>query len=101
MKRIRITHTTEYFYKQQVRFGPHRALMRPREGHDVHVAGGRFEIEPKASVRWLRDLDGNSAAIITHQEASPLSGSWAGPADAFDRMEVSVQVVALGQGGNS
>ena len=68
MKRIRITHTTEYHYNQPVTFGPHRALMRPREGHDLHIAGGRFDIEPKASVRWLRDLDGNSVAIITFEE---------------------------------
>jgi hypothetical protein len=31
----------------------------------------------------------------SHEEASPLSGSWAGPADAFEKMEVSVQVVAF------
>ena len=29
------------------------------------------------------------------EKASPLSGTWAGPADAFERMAVSVQVVAL------
>ena len=53
MKRILITHTTEYHYNQPV-----------------------------------------------HDEASPLSGSWAGPADAFEKMEVSVQVVALKEGEN-
>ena len=37
MKRIRIIHRTEYFYNQPVTFGPHRALMRPREGHDAHM----------------------------------------------------------------
>lgn len=68
MKRIRITHTTEYHYNQPVTFGPHRALMRPREGHDLHIDSGRFEIEPKASVRWLRDLNSNSVAIATFAE---------------------------------
>jgi transglutaminase-like putative cysteine protease len=29
------------------------------------------------------------------EDASPLSGFWEGPANAFERMEVSVQVVAL------
>jgi hypothetical protein len=28
-------------------------------------------------------------------KASPLSGSWSGDANAFDRMEISVQVVHL------
>lgn len=68
MKRIRITHQTEYHYKEAVTFGPHRALMRPREGHDVHIDRGRIEIEPKASVRWLRDLHSNSVAIVTFAE---------------------------------
>jgi len=37
-----------------------------------------------------------SVAVAREQdEASPLSGSWQGPQDAWDRMEVSVQVVAL------
>jgi len=96
MKRIRITHTAEYFYNQPVTFGPHRAVMRPREGHDVHIDSGRLEIEPKASIRWLRDLNANSVAVApSHQEASPFSGSWKGSANAFDRMEVSMQVVWL------
>ena len=68
MKRIRITHRTEYHYRQPVTFGPHRALMRPREGHDVRIARGRVEIEPTATVRWLRDVEGNSVAVITFAE---------------------------------
>src|SRR3954453_16006264 len=65
MKRIRIMHVTRYHYRTPVFFGPHRALIRPREGHDLHIAGSRLEIEPAASVRWYRDIYGNSIAIIT------------------------------------
>jgi hypothetical protein len=37
-----------------------------------------------------------SVAVAREQEkASPLSGAWEGPADAFNRMEASVQVVLL------
>jgi transglutaminase-like putative cysteine protease len=68
MKRIRITHRTEYSYHWPVTFGPHRALLRPREGHDIHIHSSRLEIEPGASVRWLRDIYGNSIAIITFAE---------------------------------
>ena len=68
MKRIRIIHTTDYHYKEPVTFGPHRALMRPREGHAVHIESGRLMIEPKATVRWLRDLYANSVAIVTFTE---------------------------------
>lgn len=67
MKRICITHVTEYHYRSAVRFGPHRALLRPREGHDVHIAGSRLEIEPEARVRWYRDIYGNSNAIISFE----------------------------------
>ena len=44
MKRIRIIHKTEYFYNQPVKFGPHRAMMRPREGHDAHIARARVNV---------------------------------------------------------
>jgi transglutaminase-like putative cysteine protease len=70
MKRIRITHLTEYHYHVPVHFGPHRVLLRPREGHELHIARSRLEIEPVASVRWLRDIYGNSIAIITFAEAA-------------------------------
>src|SRR5262249_26039651 len=68
MRRIRITHDTAYHYTQPVRFGPHRAMIRPREGHDVHLAAVRVVIEPNANVRWLRDVEGNSVAILTFAE---------------------------------
>jgi transglutaminase-like putative cysteine protease len=35
------------------------------------------------------------AVAREHEKASPLSGSWEGDPDAFDRLEVSVQVVAM------
>ena len=70
MKRIRILHTTEYRYHQPVKFGPHRALMRPREGHDLHIARARVSIVPPASVRWLRDASDNSIAILSFEEPS-------------------------------
>jgi len=70
MKRIQITHKTEYFYNQPVKFGPHRAMMRPREGHDAHIARAWVAIEPKAEVRWLRDTYDNSIAILTFAEPS-------------------------------
>jgi transglutaminase-like putative cysteine protease len=70
MKRIRIVHKTEYHYNQPVMFGSHRAMLRPREGHDVHIVRGRLEVEPAATVRWLRDIYGNSLAILTFTEPS-------------------------------
>ena len=70
MKRIRITHHTRYFYREPVVFHPHRAMLRPREGDDVHIAASRLEIVPSANVRWLRDIYGNSIAILSFAEPS-------------------------------
>ncbi len=93
MKRIRITHTTKYYYNQPVTFGPHRALMRPREGHDVHIDSGRLEISPKASVRWLRDWNANSVAILTFPEpADKLSIFSEVDVDIYDELLVECHI---------
>jgi transglutaminase-like putative cysteine protease len=70
MKRIRIVHKTEYHYNQRVAFGAHRVMMRPREGHDVRIVRGRLDVEPVATVRWLRDIYGNSIANLTFAQQS-------------------------------
>ncbi len=72
MKRIRIIHDTAYHYHEPVTFGSHRALLRPREGHDVRIASASLEIEPAANVRWLRDIEGNSVAVIDFAEPGRL-----------------------------
>lgn len=68
MKRIRIIHTTEYLYHEPVTFGTHRAMMRPREGHDVRIDHVNIEISPTATVRWVRDVESNSVAVISFAE---------------------------------
>lgn len=70
MKPIRIIHHTEYHYKVPVTFGPHRAMMRPIEGHDTRITGVRVRLEPAATVRWLKDVESNAVAVITFAEAS-------------------------------
>src|ERR1700759_884624 len=62
MSWLRISHETTYRYAKAVRFGPHRLILRPREGHDVRVEEMRLTIEPHAEVVWSRDLFGNSVA---------------------------------------
>lgn len=68
MKRVRISHRTEYHYHEPVQFGPHRALLRPREGHDLHILRSTLAVEPGADVRWFRDVYGNSIAILNFLE---------------------------------
>jgi transglutaminase-like putative cysteine protease len=68
VKRLRIIHSTEYHYSEPVSFGPHRVMMRPREGHDARIVRGRLEVEPKSTIRWLRDIYNNSIAVLTFAE---------------------------------
>jgi transglutaminase-like putative cysteine protease len=62
MSWLHIVHDTAYFYKKAVRFGPHRLVIRPREGHDVRIEEIRVEIEPSFDLEWSRDLFGNCVA---------------------------------------
>jgi hypothetical protein len=62
MSWLHIIHDTTYRYRKAVRFGPHRLVLRPREGHDVHIEQIRVEIEPEFELEWSRDLFGNCVA---------------------------------------
>lgn len=68
MKKIRIIHNTEYHYHEPVSFGPHRAMLRPREGHDLYIVKGSLKTEPQAHIRWVWDFQGNSVAVLTFTE---------------------------------
>lgn len=63
MTRLRIRHETIYQYKNAVQFGPHRLVIRPREGHDTRIEEMGLEIEPEFELAWSRDLFGNSIAV--------------------------------------
>ena len=62
MSWLHIVHDTTYSYKKAVRFGPHRLVIRPREGHDMRIEEIRLEIEPAFELEWSRDLFGNCVA---------------------------------------
>jgi len=72
--KIRIQHRTTYNYAQPVSFGQHKIMVRPREGHDVHIESSVLEINPAHTIRWMRDVNGNSLAKIDFtQPASQIS----------------------------
>ena len=72
--KIRIQHRTTYRYNQSVRIGQHKIMMRPREGHDVHIESSVLEIKPAHTIRWMRDVNGNSLAKVDFNEmASEIS----------------------------
>src|SRR5580693_3789080 len=65
MRRLRIVHRTRYEFPESVRLGPHRLLLRPREGHELHIESSLLDTSPIAKVHWLRDIYDNSVAIAT------------------------------------
>jgi transglutaminase-like putative cysteine protease len=67
---ISITHVTRYSYDRPVAFGPHRLLVRPRDGHDMRVLEAHLSITPAADVRWQFDAFGNSVAHAEFSAAS-------------------------------
>jgi transglutaminase-like putative cysteine protease len=70
MQRLRIAHLTEYRYSSPVTLGPHRLLLRPREGHDVHIESSRLDISPQPQIKWHRDMFDNSVAVASFIDAS-------------------------------
>jgi len=68
MKRIRIRHSTSYRYSEPVTLGPHKLMIRPRAGHDIQLECSSLLIEPASTVKWQRDIYGNSVAMVSFPE---------------------------------
>ena len=47
-------------------------MFRPRESHDTHLLKTSLDISPRASLRWLHDVFGNSVAIAEFSEPGSL-----------------------------
>ncbi len=72
MSWLHLVHSTTYDYSEAVWPGPHRLVLRPREGHDVRVDDFTLRIQPAARITWHRDIFGNSVASVTDfVEAAP------------------------------
>ena len=71
--RLEIQHVTSYSYKRPVALHRHRLVLRPREGHDLRVERMRLELEPAYHLQWVRDVFGNSIALV----------DWLEPADTL------------------
>jgi transglutaminase-like putative cysteine protease len=66
--KLRIQHRTTYRYAEKVLFGPHRIMLRPREGHDIQIEQSVLEIAPAHCLHWIRDAYGNSIAVVHFTE---------------------------------
>jgi len=68
--KIRIQHRTTYTYREPVQFGQHKVMIRPREGHDIHIESSIMEVTPGHTIHWMRDINGNSIAKVDFTETA-------------------------------
>ncbi|HSI86582.1 MAG: transglutaminase N-terminal domain-containing protein [Candidatus Methylacidiphilales bacterium] len=66
--KIKIEHRTTYRYTEPVVFGQHRVIVRPREGHDIHIESSILKITPAHTTYWIRDVNGNCIALVDFNE---------------------------------
>ena len=66
--KIRIQHRAIYRYLQPVLLGPHRVLVRPREGNNIRIVSSSLQIVPEHSIHWARDVNDNCIALIDFQQ---------------------------------
>ena len=71
--RLHIQHVTSYTYQRSVTLHRHRLVLRPREGHDLRVERMQLELVPAHHLEWVRDVFGNSIALV----------DWLEPADTL------------------
>jgi transglutaminase-like putative cysteine protease len=83
--RLHIEHATRYLYEREVSFGRHRLVLRPREGHDLRVERMDLRLEPAHDLTWIRDVFGNSIALV----------DWLEPADTLTIIsDVTIERIA-------
>ena len=67
---LTVEHVTAYHYRKPVRFGQHRLMFRPREGHDVQVLEAGVHVSVPSRIDWMLDTQSNSVTLVTPQEES-------------------------------
>lgn len=60
-----IHHRTTYLYQRPVSLGPHRLMLRPREGVALRLLSFAMETTPPSLFRWSEDVHGNAIATAT------------------------------------
>ena len=70
MRRLNISHVTEYLFSNPVSLLPHRLLLRPRENHNVRIESSVLEIFPAHTLQWKRDVLDNSVAVADFLQPS-------------------------------
>jgi transglutaminase-like putative cysteine protease len=64
---LRIRHRTDYLYSARVALGPHRLMLRPREGIGCRLRSFGLMVEPAAQIAWTEDVFGNAIATASFE----------------------------------
>ena len=70
MRRLHISHVTEYRFSTAVSLLPHRLRLRPLESHSLRMESSKLEISPVPRIRWYREALGNSVAVASFRETA-------------------------------
>lgn len=70
MRRLNISHVTEYQFSAPVTLPPHRLLLRPRENHNVRIESSVLDIQPAHTLQWKRDVLDNSVALVSFNQTA-------------------------------
>ena len=73
MPQVRVTHVTQYRYRQPVQLLAHRLMIRPRDSHDLRLLETSLSVSPPAlTTRWAHDVFGNSVCYLTFPPGRPI-----------------------------
>ncbi|MGU3492453.1 transglutaminase domain-containing protein [Xanthobacteraceae bacterium A53D] len=70
MRRLTVTHRTRYLYREQVSFGQHRLMLRPRDSHGLRLLDATLTLFPIADVNYVYDVFGNSITLVSLKESA-------------------------------
>jgi len=70
MRRLKISHVTEYLYSTPVALQAHHLRLRPLESHSLRIESSTLDISPAHTIRWYRDALGNSVATVSFGDLS-------------------------------
>ena len=70
MSTLQVRHRTTYHYRTPVSLGPHRMMLRPKEGPELKLLEHELVLHPQANVTWAQDVAGNAVATATFATAT-------------------------------
>jgi transglutaminase-like putative cysteine protease len=70
LTKLEIHHRTIYRYREELEFGLHKLMLRPRESRSLRLITHELELTPAAGVTWAHDVFGNTVATATFQQPS-------------------------------